>query len=332
MLRKQGSQIVESQSIRDILKLISFDSWVLLDLDNTVMESLLELGSDQWFTQLIEHACQLQPGNTPSAVAEVITIYHAVQHHIRTKAVEPSVVNLIKALQDCGIPVIGLTARDRSLIDTTFRQLDEIGIDFSRNRPSHEPVIELGDNPKNTAIYHSGIIFCSGNDKGKCFLSLLEKCKPHPRHIVMGEDKEKHLIHVRAAAESKGMRFDGLRYGFLDAKVKDIQMKKAHIQLAHIKDKLPPLARAAIDKLQIDALDVSTDDTEYAKLFAPDPTKKSSKRKRHEILHIEKALPPRPQSAISFFSEKQRYAAAIESKEPDNAASSASPSKKSRHR
>lgn len=304
MFRNKESQVLDSQSIRDILKLITHESWVILDLDNTVMESLLELGSDQWFTKLIEHACHHMPENTTSAVALVITIYQAVQHHIQTQAVEPEVVNLIKALQDVGIPVLALTARDHSLIETTFRQLDEIGIDFSKNQHGHRPTVSLGNNPKNAATYHGGIIFCNGNDKGECLSAFLEKCTKHPRHVVMVDDKQKHLSHVRTAVEALQIRFDGLRYGLLDTKVKNIDMKKAHAQLIHLKDKLPSPIQDAIDKLQINSSSAAADSVIFSNFFAPDPSKKSLKRKLEESLSIEKDLPARPSSALSFCSQK----------------------------
>ncbi len=47
--------ILDSLSMRTILKHVSFDSVLLFDLDNTVIESQSELGSDQWFVQLCIH-------------------------------------------------------------------------------------------------------------------------------------------------------------------------------------------------------------------------------------------------------------------------------------
>src|SRR5437667_9774476 len=118
MQRQDESKLVKSQSIRDILNLTKFNTWVMLDLDNTVVESLFELGSDQWFSKLITYACENESKNTQSAAREneskntqsaaeqVIDLYTAVQHHLRMKTVEPIVVTLIKALQDIGVPVI----------------------------------------------------------------------------------------------------------------------------------------------------------------------------------------------------------------------------------
>src|SRR5579872_2364098 len=100
MQRQDKSKIVKSQSIRDVLNLTTFGTWVVLDLDNTVIESLFELGSDQWFSKLIAYACEKKSENTPSAVEQVIELYTAVQHHLRMKAVEPEVAKLIRALQD----------------------------------------------------------------------------------------------------------------------------------------------------------------------------------------------------------------------------------------
>ena len=77
----RNQQIIEIHSIREILKHISFDTVVYWDVDNTILQSASELGSDQWFCQLIDLATK-QLGNTYAVIKEVIQIYHAVQERI----------------------------------------------------------------------------------------------------------------------------------------------------------------------------------------------------------------------------------------------------------
>ena len=231
MLRQNTNPILESPQFKAILKLLSFDSALVLDLDNTSVEpldSFHDLGSDQWFVKLIEYACKLIPDHE-EAIAAVIAIYHEVQHHLRMQPVEkPTIVNIIRALQDIGIPVIGLTARDEVLKESTLRQLKEIGIDF-----------------------HGRIIFCNGKDKGECLEKYLTTHKIKLRHIVMADDKEKHLLHVQKAVEKLGIRFSGVRYSFLDEKIKNVDMPGANAQLLHIKHKLTTTTQQVMEKLQI---------------------------------------------------------------------------------
>src|SRR5579872_3167092 len=305
MQRQDKSKIVKSQSIRDVLNLTTFGTWVVLDLDNTVIESLFELGSDQWISKLIAYACEKKSENTPSAVEQVIELYTAVQHHLRMKAVEPEVAKLIRALQDIGIPVIGLTARGKSLIDTTHRQLEEIDIDFSRNQQGHSPTILLGNQPENTCTFQGGIIFCDGKDKGLCFTAFTKQCSNLPTHILMVDDKEKHVSHVGTAATKLGIEFNGIHYGYLDEKVKNLDMKKADSQLLHIKNKLPKPLQDAIDQLKMGSEDILFATEDYTDIFAPDPLKKSSKRKHADIIQLEASRLERSYSASSFFSPKR---------------------------
>nr|WP_028387605.1 DUF2608 domain-containing protein [Legionella fairfieldensis] len=151
---KQSEQeIKETLTIKTALKNISYDTWLVLDLDNTVMESVLEVGSDQWFTNLVDYAMKVFLDQR-EATRLALLIYGAVQVHVRTKAVEPGIVKIIKALQDIGIPVFALTARDIAIKQSTIRQMEAIGIDFSRN------CINV-----NNPSYEKGIIFCNGKNK-----------------------------------------------------------------------------------------------------------------------------------------------------------------------
>ena len=233
-------KIEEINAVNDALKRVSYNTWLVLDLDNTVMESSLELGGDQWFTSLLDHANLSEP-DKKLAFLSVIAIYHAVQAYIRAKAVEPEIVTIVKALQHIGIPVLGLTARDYSIRHSTIRQLDDIGIDFSIN-----PIEQVDE-----AGYEHGIIFCSGGDKGVALKRFLEGCRLRPQHVVMLDDREKHLQHVKVAVEGLGITFDGLRYGFLDEKVSQFDKRTASHQLSHLKERLPPAVQDSIDRLRI---------------------------------------------------------------------------------
>ncbi len=222
------SGFIESKSITDVKK---FDednaSWFLFDLDNTLQEASDELGSDQWFRELcnIGATIKLEDGN---AISLVIAIYHSVQKHVNTVVVEPEAVELIRSLQQSGRRVMGLTSRATCLEDTTYRQLESIGIDLKNN-----------------------IIFCSGKDKGLCFVQYLQQRDEKPNHVIMAEDLEKHLVSLRVALTPLGIKFTGVRYGYLDEKVKQINMNKAHAQLLQLKPHLPDSTQRMIEVLGI---------------------------------------------------------------------------------
>jgi len=236
MLNRQDN-IVESNAIREILKIISFNTWLVVDLDNTIMHPLQiremeeaegELGSDQWFEKLFLQAKALVHSQ-PSTVEQLLELYHEVQHQLLMQPVEENTVMIIQRLQDLGVPIVGLTARSEVLKETTIKQLQEIGINLE------------------------WIIFCDGKNKGECAERFLKGLPPAdwPGHIVMIDDKKKHLESVKIAVEKLGIEFNGVRYGHLDAKVDSVDMEKAHLQLAKLKPRLPSSTHIIIEQLKL---------------------------------------------------------------------------------
>ncbi len=259
--------ILDSLSMRTILKHVSFDSVLLIDLDNTVIESQSELGSDQWFVQLCIHATTVVP-DKEHAIAMVIALYHEVQKFIRAQAVEDVTVKIINTLQDIGIPVIAITARDQCLQQATIRQLADIGVHLSDNRiPRQALSIAETGRPCEQRLYENGIIFCGGKDKGACFKAFLDATGFNPKHVVMADDKLKHLEHVKAVAESSNIRFNGIRYGYLDAKVAGFDIQEAHMQLAFIKHRLPSILHEHIQTLNVASENHADAATRYPGFF-----------------------------------------------------------------
>jgi hypothetical protein len=221
------SAIIETNSINDVAKFLSKGSWLVVDLDNTIQQASHELGSDQWFRELCVFAGTLKLDDM-NAISMVIAIYHAVQMHVNTIPVEDEAVELINSLQQQDIRVMGLTSRDTVLEETTYRQLNAIGVNLRGN-----------------------IIFCCGEDKGKCLAKYMNDRKHYPKHVVMAEDLVKHLHSVQAALIPLGINFTGMRYGYLDDKVKQLNMNKAHAQLLQLKPYLQDSTQRMIEVLGI---------------------------------------------------------------------------------
>lgn len=227
MLDRMHAPVLEINEIQHFLQHISFNTHVILDLDNTVMEPLgMIAGSDQWFTQVCNRALQMK-----EPMLSVINIYHAVQHQLKMQPVEDKVIKLIKYLQSIGIPVLALTARGQTLKETTIRQLQEIGINF------HD------------------IIFCDGGHKGDCLATYYGD--ELPSHILIVDDKEKHALHVKTKMETRGVRVSALRYGFLDDKVAAVDMEIAKNELTNMRDTFLPSTQLIMAKLGVITGDIN---------------------------------------------------------------------------
>ena len=245
-----------------VLDVISFDTWLVLDLDNTVMEPIDALGGDQWFYSLMKFCSQ--PGvNKDVLFISAITLYNAVQEHIKIKPVEVQTAYLIRALQDIGIPVIALTARSVCIKNETNRQLADIGIDFEI-----DPIIvRKHTRAKLKHMYHEGIIYCDGKNKGEALGHFFKSCRITPQHVVMLDDKQSHLENVAFVMKQMKIRFHGLRYSFLDDQLHQFDHQAANKQLRSLKERLPHQARESIKHLGLPIHDDHEEESQHRHPF-----------------------------------------------------------------
>lgn len=250
---EKKSDIIESTDIADLMKYYARGRWLVLDLDNTVIEpedEHEELGSDQWFVRFLTHAKELDLGdNNIRAATFVIAIYHAVQHQVQLKLIQPEIVDIINAWLACGNHVLFLTARGPEICEPTLKQLKRHGIDLSNLWGNDTLVLNIGDGDiKHPPVFVNGGIFCGGKAKEKCLKALLDFLDQKP-DITMADDKAKYLDAVIKMVNDYGGNAIGLRFGRLDEKVKRHDFKKAQQKLQEISSQLLPDAREALATL-----------------------------------------------------------------------------------
>lgn len=257
-LTQNKQKITEIKTINEFLKKCSFNSLIIFDLDNTVFEPVLEIGSNQWVMHLFNHASQMILDND-EACNLVFSIYYAIQNHIQMKAVEPNIVRIIQILNDIGFQVLALTSRGHQIIDATLNQLNELGIAFS-NKQSQES-FELPVISDKKVMFNQGIIFCSGEHKGKCLETFFKHIQYKPSHVVLIDDEIENLKRVKKVLKKYGVNFSGCRYGYLDEKVTRLDIHKAAVELSLLNDLLPNDAKIALEKLNIKIHKASSNET-----------------------------------------------------------------------
>lgn len=229
-----NAKIIQIHNIDECSHYLPEDSLVIFDLDNTIMEPVQTIGSEQWFSYRINE-WKKQGFSDQEALAKTIPEYVAVQKATQMKLVEPTTLGLVQKLQKKKIPVMSLTARSLALVSRTFEQLQANGIDFSKTAPVQKE-IHFGEN---SGIYlKDGVLFSSGENKGAVFSQMLQKTGLHPRNVLMIDDKQGHLADVEKVCEQQGIVFLGLRYGFLDEKVKNFSGEIADLQLKYFRQLL----------------------------------------------------------------------------------------------
>lgn len=236
----QKSKIIHAERFKDVLKHLSYNTELVVDLDYVIMLAQHELGSDFWFEELVQHAKHQLKGRD-DYMKPVLHVYNAVQHLVRMKPVEQHTAKIINALQDIGINVTALTARGLELSKSTHRQLRDIGIDLTDR-----------------------IIFCNGKDKGTCYKSHLEYhgrlSSKHPRHVLFVDDKLSNCQSMERQLTELSIPHTIICYG---AVTKDLELIKSEsqrhetfrfhskVQLHLIRDELPEPAEQAVKELAL---------------------------------------------------------------------------------
>ncbi|OGT42252.1 MAG: hypothetical protein A3F42_05190 [Gammaproteobacteria bacterium RIFCSPHIGHO2_12_FULL_37_34] len=250
--KQQGNnneiRMIESKHIRDVLTHTSCNSFVIFDLDNTLVESTQEMGGDQWFVSLSQYAAKMVV-DSAEAASLVLSIYHEVQFHIDLRAVQKEAIRIIQILQDLSIPVLALTTRGSKISEPTLSQLNKIGIHFSKQWS--DDFIALPRHERYSPTFREGIIFCDGADKGKCLNEFFNYKQFYPEHVVMVDDKAKYLVSVGKVVTQYGAQFIGLRYGYLDEKIKTFNLEQSMQELIGISYRFPRPIQHVLGRLSI---------------------------------------------------------------------------------
>jgi hypothetical protein len=136
----------------EILPYINDQTLLVFDLDNTVMEPVQTLGSDQWFHYLL---------NQSYTVDQAVAIWSQVQPVSEMEAVESITPEIIAQGQLAGLKVMALTARPSSLAQTTENQLLSVGVNFQGSPVYESDVTDMNGLGDQGPQYIRGIEFVS---------------------------------------------------------------------------------------------------------------------------------------------------------------------------
>lgn len=227
--RVLSAEIIEIQKIDEFSKHAEEGTLLVFDIDNTIFEPVQTLGSDQWFYHQID---QYVDKGYPAQEALDIALaeWMAIQNITKVQLVEPVVAELIAKYQEKGWPLIGLTTRGLSLATRTVEQLQELGIDLSKSSPIQN---EQFFQNKGGVLFRGGILFTAGTNKGSAFFKLLGNADYDVKKVLFVNDKASHLHVVEKACKKRKVSFTGLRYAFLDHKVKNMRKDLVQVQWEH---------------------------------------------------------------------------------------------------
>lgn len=224
--------ISDSDDITEFLPHITPNTLVVIDLDNTTMYSKTQYGTDQWYYRNIVMK-EVDKGFTlDEAILRTYPQWVFAQQHNEVIPVDKRIPGIISDLQSKGVPILGLTSREPIVAIPTVKQLNSIGVDFSKSKLSDlKPSFSAPYSP----AFYEGVIFVHDlNKKGEIldqFLAQIPEEELTIDKIVFIDDRMSHIENVMKYAEDRNCGFFGLRYSKSDEHVKGLNVAIAEKQL-----------------------------------------------------------------------------------------------------
>lgn len=223
---KLPAEILETSHFAELVEHATPETFVLVDIDDTLLLPTQTLGTDVWFIHRTNY--YITSGiERKEALEMAITDWEAVRHLTKVKIVEAESDRIIKELQQKKITLMGLTTQGLALSTLTTRQLHSLNIDLSVTAPSPEEYYFMNGHG---VLYRNGLLSTSGTPKGPALMKFLDMIGYKPQHIVFINDKATHLKDVEESVVARGIKFTGLRYNFSDERVKNFDPEIAEIQ------------------------------------------------------------------------------------------------------
>lgn len=220
--------ILETHTVHDVLPLIDQDTWLLLDLDNTLFQASQALGHVDWLWAEISKLIA-QGMSQQDAFHSMYPLWKKTQMLTDVIPVEKALIDTVKDLQKKGVIVMGVTHREPFLASETLRQAHSLDINFLRSTPSDE-TFEFFETER--ALYWNGILFVdSFNDKGKIFRSLLKHLHATPKKVVFLDDKKKNVEEFAEAMAAESIDYAGVYYTAITKGPKIYSEEMAKVQL-----------------------------------------------------------------------------------------------------
>ncbi|MFQ5729533.1 MAG: DUF2608 domain-containing protein [Waddliaceae bacterium] len=222
-------EIIETKRMNELHQYLEPGMLVVFDIDNTLIEPVQELGTDQWFGDRIK---RYESYNMPfqAAKKKALREWQAVQYITDVKLVEKGIDEIVSALQKDGVPIIGLTTRGMEMCIRAVDQLESVNIDLEKTAPTKEERYFFNGEG---VVYTRGVLFTSNTPKGIALRKFLASIDYHPKSILFVNDKLSHIKPLEEMCREDGIKFVGLRYGYLDEKAKNVRHHIAEVQWQH---------------------------------------------------------------------------------------------------
>lgn len=215
----------ESSHMEDILPHVDENAWIVFDVDNTLIESSLMLGSAQWRDHIRKKA-ELAGFDEDQREEVLDKFWYFVQHFVPVNLVDQETSNIVNALQEKGHIVLALTAREPHETSYTEKQLSSVGLVLSNKALPDVIKIPLAY----PCLSKSGIIYCGENKKGAALQAFFATVQQKPKKVIFVDDKWAQVNEVETSLTQAGIDCRAMRFSGADARVESFNPSVADLQ------------------------------------------------------------------------------------------------------
>lgn len=217
------ARVLETNRMSDLLQEIDDNTVVFFDIDDTLIYIPTMMGNSVWWNY-----CQNVASKNNWDQIKVATVLWPLLHQaaikVKTELVDETAPELIKGLQDRGIPVFGLTARSRQILGdyafdmTTILDLSRLGIIFTQTE------IDM-------PALRGGVLFTNTQLKGPFVERFLKKLKQKKTKVVFIDDNLYQVQSVDSCMATLKIPTVCFRYSKMDKAYENFDPTVANIQL-----------------------------------------------------------------------------------------------------
>lgn len=221
-------RIIKSIEMQSLLTVKHNKTLLIFDLDDTVMRSLTRVASEAYYHHCIDELVAAG-WDESEATKEINKQYNDFQFASHQAALADDSIHigkLIAMLQQKGIHVIALTARESVLLDVTLAQLDGLNVHFSEDVIG-EVEIEYEDHLIKSK---RGIICASNLNKGLCLSLITKNTRLNLRdydEIKFFDDRISNCRDMSAFLETVGVPYQTNHYPFVSNTIRFDEMALA---------------------------------------------------------------------------------------------------------
>jgi len=199
------AQILQTNRIEDTLEHLNNSTWLLLNLDDTLIEGTNQLGRVHWYRHEVQKLMQ-RGLSRKEAQKRFYPQWILSQTICPFRLVESTTASVIATAQRAAQKVLGLTDRHPSIAALSIEQLQKLQLDLSRNTPV------IADFDWGETLYRNGVWFLADCSKAEAISRLLSACSERPNRIVLVDDNLQLLEEVSQVLESLKIEFVGIHY------------------------------------------------------------------------------------------------------------------------